>query len=113
MSNSAKTDPSHYKEHAMECWDEMEALFSRDEVLAYYKLCVWKYRYRAGNKQGESAETDQAKADVYVKRAASYDARHSGQRQSDEEELLFELLRELARPTAERAKRKLPEITLV
>lgn len=72
----SKTDPSHYKHHEMECWDEMEALFTREEVTAYYKLCVWKYRYRAGYKEGESMASDIAKSDVYVKRAATYSQRH-------------------------------------
>lgn len=58
--------PSHYNVHKHECIDEMIALFGVDETMAFCKLNAWKYRYRAGAKDGEAREKDLAKADGYI-----------------------------------------------
>ena len=58
--------PSHYKVHKHECIDEMIAVFGVDETMAFCKLNAWKYRYRAGAKDGEAKEKDLAKADWYL-----------------------------------------------
>lgn len=58
--------PSHYNVHKHECIDEMIALFGVDETMAFCKLNAWKYRYRAGAKDGEAREKDLAKADWYI-----------------------------------------------
>lgn len=58
--------PSHYnRENAMECIDEMIAVFGVDMVKAFCLLNVWKYRYRAADKNGEE---DLKKSDWYLKK---------------------------------------------
>lgn len=56
--------PSHYnRENAMECIEEMELVFGR-EAVKHFCLCnVWKYRYRAADKNGAE---DLAKSDFYM-----------------------------------------------
>ena len=56
--------PPHYcREDAMECIDEMVVVFGA-EIVANFCLCnVWKYRYRAGQKNGEQ---DIKKSDWYM-----------------------------------------------
>ena len=50
--------PEHYESGSYECIDEMIAVFGMS-VVANFCLCnVWKYRYRALNKNGkEDMET--------------------------------------------------------
>lgn len=60
--------PSHYNVHKHECIDEMIALFGVDETMVFCKLNAWKYRYRAGAKDGEAREKDLAKADGYIEK---------------------------------------------
>ena len=64
-----KINPEHYKTRAMECIDEMIALYGAMCTLNYCICCVHKYRYRAGNKIGEEAKTDLEKSDWYAKMA--------------------------------------------
>lgn len=59
-------EPTHYKQHAMECFDEMVQVFGVEAVKAYCKCAAWKYRYRAPYK-GKFDE-DNAKADWYLKK---------------------------------------------
>ena len=40
-------DPPHYKQHEMECIDEMIIVFGVQAVIDYCKCAAWKYRYRA------------------------------------------------------------------
>lgn len=58
-------EPPHYKQHAMECFDEMLQVFGAYDVMAYCKCAAWKYRYRAPYKG--KFEEDNAKADWYLK----------------------------------------------
>lgn len=64
-----KINPDHYKTRPMECIDEMVSLYGANTVLGYCICCAHKYRYRAGNKQGEDKETDLQKSDWYIKKA--------------------------------------------
>lgn len=64
--------PPHYKQHAMECFDEMLQVFGTAAVKAYCKCAAWKYRYRAPYK-GKFDE-DNAKADWYLKKLSELDA---------------------------------------
>ena len=57
-------EPQHYKQHAMECIDEMVEVFGVHAVISYCLCNVWKYRYRAPYK-GKFDE-DNAKADWYM-----------------------------------------------
>ena len=56
--------PPHYKQHAMECIDEMVEVFGVHAVISYCLCNVWKYRYRAPYKG--KFEEDNAKADWYM-----------------------------------------------
>lgn len=56
--------PEHYQgKH--ECIEVMRALFGDFEVAAFCKCNAYKYRFRAGQKTGESAADDIAKAEWY------------------------------------------------
>ena len=56
--------PSHYQgDH--ECIDIMEAMFGPYELMIFCKLNVYKYRFRAGKKDGSSLEDDLKKATWY------------------------------------------------
>lgn len=56
--------PQHYnRDGAIECIDEMIAVFGKD-IVACFCLCnVWKYRYRASDK---GHEEDLSKSDYYM-----------------------------------------------
>lgn len=56
--------PSHYQ-GAFECIDEMVALFGVEAVIDFCKCNVYKYRYRATNKNGEE---DVKKAEWYMRK---------------------------------------------
>lgn len=58
--------PLHYNTGKYECIDEMTALFGVEAVKDFCRCNAFKYRYRAGNKKGESAEKDMAKCEWYV-----------------------------------------------
>ena len=65
-------EPPHYKQHAMECFDEMVEVFGVEAVKSYCKCAAWKYRYRAPYKG--KFEEDNAKADWYLKKLSELDA---------------------------------------
>ena len=64
LGQSNVDHPSHYnREGSMECIDEMVMVFG-EEVVANFCLCnVWKYRYRAADKNGIE---DLKKSDWYM-----------------------------------------------
>jgi hypothetical protein len=49
----------------MECIDEMIAVFGKTWVMHFCLCNVWKYRYRAGDKNGQE---DLKKSDWYMKK---------------------------------------------
>ncbi len=56
--------PEHYQgKH--ECIDVMRALFGDEAVEGFCKCNAFKYRFRAGQKEGEKKEDDIAKAEWY------------------------------------------------
>ena len=58
--------PSHYnRPEAMECIDEMVLVFGTEAVKNFCLCNVWKYRYRATDKNGE---IDLEKSDWYMKK---------------------------------------------
>lgn len=58
--------PSHYnKPGKKECIEEMRERFGDLAVYWFCKLNAFKYNYRDGDKEGNSAEQDAAKADWY------------------------------------------------
>lgn len=59
----AVNHPEHYESGSYECIDEMIAVFGMS-IVANFCLCnVWKYRYRALNKNGKE---DMEKSDWYM-----------------------------------------------
>lgn len=58
--------PSHYNAPKHECIDEMIAVFGVEAVKHFCMCNAWKYRYRAGAKDGEEKEKVLAKADWYI-----------------------------------------------
>lgn len=56
--------PSHYQ-GKYECIDIMKAMFGEYELKVFCKLNAFKYRFRAGKKDGSSMEEDVAKAEWY------------------------------------------------
>ena len=67
LAGEEKVDhPGHYnREDAIECIEEMLLVFGK-EVVADFCLCnVWKYRYRATDKNGL---IDLEKSDWYMKK---------------------------------------------
>ena len=65
-------EPPHYRQHAMECFDEMVEVFGVEAAKSYCKCAAWKYRYRAPYKG--KFEEDNAKADWYLKKLSELDA---------------------------------------
>lgn len=62
--------PSHYQQAGRrECIEEMRIVFGDEAVMQWAIMTAYKYRYRAGNKDGNSAEQDHAKAEWYLKYA--------------------------------------------
>ena len=58
--------PSHYnKPGKKECIEEMRERFGDLAVYWFCKLNAFKYNYRGGDKDGNSAEQDSAKAEWY------------------------------------------------
>lgn len=56
--------PSHYQ-GKNECIDVMLAMFGVEAVKGFCKCNAYKYRFRAGQKEGNSAEQDIEKAEWY------------------------------------------------
>ena len=67
LAGTEKVDhPSHYnREDAMECIDEMILIFGKEAVKNFCLCNVWKYRYRAADKNGK---IDLEKSDWYMKK---------------------------------------------
>lgn len=61
--------PSHYLKNGMECIDVMIEKFGTEAVINFCECNEFKYLWRAGLKEGNSAETDRAKAAWYRKKA--------------------------------------------
>ena len=63
----AVNHPSHYSQpNRRECIEEMRLMFGDEAVKIWCVLTAYKYRYRAGNKEGNSAEQDNKKAEWYL-----------------------------------------------
>jgi hypothetical protein len=62
--NDNVSHPAHYQgKH--ECIDLMREIYG-DEAVRHFCICnAYKYRFRAGAKQGETAQSDIAKAEWY------------------------------------------------
>lgn len=59
--------PSHYQQNGRrECIEEMRLVFGDAAVKQWCIMTAYKYRYRTGNKENNSAEQDNAKAEWYL-----------------------------------------------
>ena len=61
--------PSHYQKNGKECIDCMIDEFGIKAVIDFCMCNAYKYRWRAGLKEGNSKEQDLAKAQWYIKKA--------------------------------------------
>lgn len=61
--------PSHYLKNGRECIDVMIEKFGKEAVINFCECNEFKYLWRAGLKEGNSAEQDRAKAEWYRKKA--------------------------------------------
>ena len=69
--------PAHYKKGGKECIDAMVEKFGADAVIAFCKCNEFKYKWRAGNKDGTTEKTDLSKAKWYKRKAkALYEQAH-------------------------------------
>lgn len=69
--------PAHYLKNGRECIDVMIEKFGTEAVINFCECNEFKYLWRAGLKEGNSAETDRAKAAWYKKKAEELkDANH-------------------------------------
>lgn len=57
--------PAHYD--GTKCIENMKAMFGAEAVKDFCRCNAYKYRYRAGRKDGNSVEQDIAKAEWYEK----------------------------------------------
>ena len=62
-SEDVVNNPKHYKLYNHECIDEMVLVFGIEDVKAFCRCNIWKYRYRASAKNGEE---DLRKAEWYM-----------------------------------------------
>lgn len=64
-NNNNVEHPNHYnREGGMECINEMLLIFGLQAVKSFCLLNVWKYRYRAADKNGME---DLKKSDYYLR----------------------------------------------
>ena len=61
--------PAHYQKNGKECIDVMIEKFGVQAVISFCECNEFKYEWRAGLKEGNSAEQDLAKAQWYRKKA--------------------------------------------
>ena len=57
--------PAHYYNGLYECIDLMREIYGDEMVRSFCILNAYKYRFRAGKKQGAAAKDDIAKAEWY------------------------------------------------
>ena len=65
MTDMERVSHPAYYQGKYECIEVMEALFGVDDVKGFCRCNSFKYRFRAGKKEGASAEEDLAKAQFY------------------------------------------------
>ena len=61
--------PAHYQKNGKECIDVMIEKFGVKAVINFCECNQFKYEWRAGMKEGNSAEQDLAKAEWYKNKA--------------------------------------------
>lgn len=53
--------PRHYKQGKVECIEAAESAFGVKDVMAFCKICAFKYIWRLGDKDEEAQEIGKAK----------------------------------------------------
>lgn len=82
---SAINHPSHYQ-GKVECIDAMLSLFGEDAVEHFCRINAFKYLWRAGEKEGNSKEQDEAKARWYLAKLHEIVKKRNNIRRSEEED---------------------------
>ena len=82
MASEQVNHPSHYLKGGRECIDVMVDEFGIEAVINFCKCNVFKYRWRAGLKEGQSADTDEQKALWYERKAKELENVESRERKS-------------------------------
>ena len=76
MATERVNHPAHYQgANGRECIDEMIILFGKQAVIDFCRCNAYKYRFRAGKKEGASAEEDLAKAEWYMNKAEELESK--------------------------------------
>jgi len=65
MMNQDAINPGHYKGFTKEVWEMMVDIYGEEAFLNFCELNAFKYRMRAGKKEGASIEQDIKKAIWY------------------------------------------------
>lgn len=65
-ADTTQVGGSHYKDMAIQPWELMEAVLSKEEFIGFLRGNIIKYSLRAGRKAG--AEDDAAKAKHYLQK---------------------------------------------
>ena len=58
-------NPQHYQNGPMEVWEMMVKIWGEEKYIGFCQMNAFKYRMRAGNKEGQPAERDLTKAKWY------------------------------------------------
>lgn len=83
-NNDNVNHPHHYnREGAMECIDELELIFGPEMVMYFCLGNVFKYRYRARDKNGQE---DLKKSDWYMKKYKEYKEKVNEKNKEDEKD---------------------------
>ena len=71
--------PPHYQKNGKECIEVMEEQFGPKAVYWFCILNAFKYKWRAGVKEGNSYEQDMAKAQWYLEYGKNLNNKHNNQ----------------------------------
>lgn len=63
-------NPSHYQNGSVEVWEMMVRIWGEEAFKNYCELNAFKYRMRAGTKEGNPVEQDIEKAKWYEEKLA-------------------------------------------
>jgi len=64
-----KVTPNHYKQGPKEVWQMMIDIWGEEAFINFCELNAFKYRMRAGKKEGNTIEEELGKAEWYERKA--------------------------------------------
>ena len=79
ISKEKVNHPAHYQKNGKECIEVMEEQFGPKAVYWFCILNSFKYKWRAGVKEGNSYEQDMAKARWYLDYGKNLNNKHNNQ----------------------------------